>query len=64
MRERRLDQKLNGLIVEDMEMVSVNACDATMPMAHVFAQANVGDCDQIRTLGFNGSQGFLNDSIF
>src|SRR6266478_3918133 len=47
-----------------MEMVAVNTCDAAMAMAHVFAQANVGDCDQLRAFRLNSAQRFLNDSIF
>ena len=64
MRERRLHQELDGLVVKDMEMISIDACDAAMPMAHVFAQANVGDCDQIGTSRFDGAQRFLNDAVF
>ena len=47
-----------------MEMVAVNMRNAAMAMAHVFAQANIGDCDQLRTFRLNGSESFLNDSIF
>ena len=45
-------------------MVAVNSGDTTMAVAHVFAEANVGDRDQFRTFRFDCSERFLNHSVF
>src|SRR6516164_7291032 len=47
-----------------MKMVAVNSGDTAMAVAHVFAEANVGDRDQLRTFRFDRSQRFLNHSVF
>src|SRR5215470_2321756 len=47
-----------------MKMVAVNSGDTAMAVAHVFAEANVGDRDQFRTFRFDCSEGFLNHSVF
>ena len=49
MRERRFYQKFHSLVVENMEVIAVNARDAAVAVAHVFAQADIGDGDQLRT---------------
>ena len=49
MGERSLYEKLYRLVVENMEMVPVDARHATVAVAHVFAQADVGDGNEIRT---------------
>ena len=46
-RECSFDEKLNGLIVENLEMVPVDARDTAVAVAHVFAQADVGDRDEV-----------------
>jgi len=47
-----------------MKMVTVDSGDTTMAVAHIFAQANVGDHDQLRTFRFDRSQRLLNNSVF
>src|SRR5215471_11903392 len=47
-----------------MKMVAINSGDTAMAVAHVFAQANVGDRGQFRTFRFNGSERFLDHSVF
>jgi hypothetical protein len=49
MGERSFDEKLYCLVVENVEMVPVDARYATVAVAHVFAQADVGDGNEIRT---------------
>src|SRR5438552_7191714 len=39
-RERRLHQQLDSLVVENMEMISVDACHTTVPMTHILTQAD------------------------
>ena len=45
-------------------MIAVNSGDTTMAVAHVFAEAHVGDRDQFRTFRFDRSERFLNHSVF
>ena len=45
-------------------MISVNSSDTAVAMAHVFAQADIGDGDQLRTFCFDRPQRSLNNSIF
>ena len=47
-RERRLRQQLDSLVVEHVEMVSIDARHAAVAMTRVLAQADVGDGDKIR----------------
>ena len=47
-----------------MKMVAVNSGDTAMAVAHVFAEANVGDGDQFRTFRFDCSERLLNHSVF
>src|SRR4030095_7036621 len=49
MGEGSFNEKLYRLVVENMEMVPVDARYATVAVAHVFAQADVGDRNEIRT---------------
>src|SRR5207237_4115701 len=49
MRERRLHQQLDSLVVENLEMISVDACHTTVPMTHVLTQADIGDGDKLWT---------------
>src|SRR5436309_3432156 len=49
LRERRLHQPLNSLVVENLEMISVDACHTTVPMTHVLTQADIGDGDKLWT---------------
>ena len=49
-RDGSFDEKLDGLVVENMEMVAVNARDAAVAVAHVFAQADVGDDNELWTM--------------
>ena len=44
-------------------MLSVLGYYATMSMAHVLTQADIGNCNQIGTPRLNGSDRFLNDSV-
>src|SRR5262249_30585495 len=47
--ERRLHQQLDGFIVENVEMLSVDACHTTVSVTHVLAKADIGDCDKVWT---------------
>src|SRR5207245_5677016 len=60
----RLHQKFDAFVVQNMKMVAVNSGDTTMAVAHVFAEANVCDRDQLRTFRFDCSERFLNHSVF
>src|SRR4029453_9752152 len=64
MGERSFNEKLYRLVVENMEMISVDARYATMAVAHVFAQAYVGNGNERRTFCFDGSQRPLNNPVF
>src|SRR5207247_5412598 len=45
-------------------MITVDARNATMAMAHVFAEADVSDREQLRTFRLDRSQRLLNDPVF
>jgi hypothetical protein len=47
-----------------VKMIAINSGDTTMAVAHIFAEANVGDRDQFRTFRFDCSERFLNHSVF
>src|ERR1022692_1472416 len=47
-----------------MEMLAIHTCDAAVAMAHVFAQANIRDHDQLGASGFDRSDGLLHDAVF
>ena len=63
MRERRLREKFDRLIVQDMEMFAIHSRHAAMAVAHVFAETDIGDHDQLRTFRFDRADRFLNDSV-
>ena len=45
-----LREKLDRLVVQDMEMFAIHARHAAMAVAHVFAQTNIRDHDQLRDI--------------
>ncbi len=47
-----------------MEMIPVDAGYSTVAVAHVFAQADIGDGNERRTFRFDGSQRFLHNAVF
>src|ERR1041384_1996618 len=47
-----------------MKMIAINSCDTAMAVAHVFAEENVSDRDQVRAFRFDRSQRSLNYAIF
>ena len=49
-REGGLHEQLHALVVQHMEVIAIHARDAAMAMAHVFAQANIRDHDQLRAV--------------
>jgi hypothetical protein len=63
MRYGRFDQKLDRLIVQHVEMISIHSRDAAMTVTHVFAQAHIGYDDQFRAPLLNRADRFLNDSF-
>ena len=59
-RNGNFGQNIQGLIVENIACV---AEQTTVPMIRIFAQANVGDDDEIGQFCFDGANGLLNDAI-
>ena len=59
-----LREKLDRFIVQDMEMFAIHFRHAAMSVAHVFAETNIGDDDQLRAFRFDGADRFLNHSVF
>ena len=45
-------------------MLAIDARDAAMAVAHVFAQANIRDHDQLGASGFDRADGLLHDAVF
>ena len=64
MGKRGFNQKLDRLVVEYVEMLAIDPCDAAVAVAHVFAQTDIGDGDEVWAFRFNRSQHFLNDPVF
>ena len=64
MGERGFDEKLDGLVIKNMEMISIDARDTAVTVAHVFAQAHIGDGNEVWAFRLNGSQRFLNNTCF
>ncbi len=64
MRQRSFCQQLDRLVIQDMEMLAVDPGHAAMAMAHVFAQANIRDYDQLRASGLDRANGLLHDAVF
>ena len=54
MRKRSFNQKLDSFIIEYVEVIAVDACNAAMAVAHIFAQTDISDCDETRTFCFDG----------
>src|SRR5436190_1368770 len=46
-----------------MELFTIQTGDAAMAVAHVFAQANIGDYDQFRASSLDGADGLLHDAV-
>src|SRR5947207_2201631 len=47
-----------------MEVFAIHARDAAVAMAHVFAQTNIRDYDQLGTTGFDCADRLLHDAVF
>lgn len=47
-----------------MEVLAIPAGDAAVAMAHVFAQTDIRDHDQLRASSFDRSDGLLHDAVF
>ena len=61
--KRRLDQKIDRLVVEDMEMIAIHPGDPAMTVAHVFAETHIGQHDYLRTFFLDCAQALLHDTI-
>jgi hypothetical protein len=44
-RERPLHQKFDAFVIQNMKMVAINSGHTAVAVAHVFAEANVCDCN-------------------
>ena len=47
-----------------MELLAIHSCDAAVAMAHVFAQTNIRDHNQLGTTGFDCADRLLDDAVF
>ena len=47
-----------------MEVLAIHPCDAAVAMAHVFAETNIRDNDQLGASRFDRSDGLLHDPVF
>ena len=44
-------------------MIAVHPGDAAVAVAHVFAEANIGDDEQLGAFGFDRADGLLHDAV-
>ena len=54
--KRRLDQKIDRLVVEDVKMIAIHPGDPAMTVAHVFAETHIGQHDYLRTFFLDCAQ--------
>ena len=60
---RGFHEQLDAFVVQDVEMVAIHPGDAAVPVAHVFAEANVGDDEQVGTFRLDRADCLLHDAI-
>ena len=64
MRERGLNQKIDTLIIQNVEVIAIHARYTAMPVTHVFAQTHIRNYNELRTSHFDGAQCFLDNTVF
>ncbi len=62
--KRAFHEQLDALVVQDVEMVAVDPSYAAVAVAHVFAQADIGDDEELGTFGLDCADRMLHDAIF
>ena len=62
-RERGFHEQFHALVIQDMEMVAVDPRDSAMAVAHVFAETDIGDDEQIGAFGLDRTNRLLHDAI-
>ncbi len=63
MGERGFDEQRDALVIQNVEMVAVDPRDAAMAVAHVFAEADIRNDEQLGTFGLDRTNRFLHDAI-